>query len=160
MLVVITYDVSTIKPEGQRRLRKVAKVCKDYGQRVQFSVFECVVDPARWARVRQKLIDEIDGTFEYTGNEPFSGQITIDFTSESSGGAQDFRYKMVHDIGAGFVNLPDDVIARSSIGNTSKSVSKTFPLAAVKGDQIKPQITRNSGSSSIVTSEASFYVTQ
>jgi CRISPR-associated protein Cas2 len=60
MLVVITYDVSTIKPEGQRRLRKVAKVCKDYGQRVQFSVFECVVDPARWARVRQKLIDEID----------------------------------------------------------------------------------------------------
>ncbi len=60
MLVVITYDVSTIKPEGQRRLRRVAKVCKDYGQRVQFSVFECVVDPARWAAVRQKLIDEID----------------------------------------------------------------------------------------------------
>jgi CRISPR-associated protein Cas2 len=60
MLVVVCYDVSTIEPEGQRRLRRVAKVCKDYGQRVQFSVFECEVDPAKWAFFRQKLIDEID----------------------------------------------------------------------------------------------------
>ncbi|HAO19201.1 MAG TPA: CRISPR-associated endonuclease Cas2 [Desulfobacteraceae bacterium] len=45
---------------GQRRLRRVAKVCKNYGQRVQYSVFECLVDPALWVRVRQKLIDEID----------------------------------------------------------------------------------------------------
>ena len=60
MLVVICYDVTTIEPEGQRRLRRVAKVCKDYGQRVQLSVFECEVDPAQWAALRQKLIDEID----------------------------------------------------------------------------------------------------
>lgn len=60
MLVVVCYDVSTIEAEGQRRLRRVSKVCKDYGQRVQFSVFECVVDPAQWTRFRQKLIDEID----------------------------------------------------------------------------------------------------
>ena len=45
---------------GQRRLRRVAKACKDYGQRVQFSVFECEVDPAQWAVLRQRLIDEID----------------------------------------------------------------------------------------------------
>ena len=60
MLVVVCYDVSTLEPEGKRRLRRVAKVCKDYGQRVQFSVFECEVDPAKWAFFRQKLIDEID----------------------------------------------------------------------------------------------------
>ena len=60
MLVVVCYDVSTIEPEGQRRLRRVAKACKDHGQRVQFSVFECDIDPARWTALRQKLIDEID----------------------------------------------------------------------------------------------------
>lgn len=60
MLVVVSYDVSTMDEEGQRRLRRVAKVCKDYGQRVQFSVFECMVDPAQWVRFRDKLIKEID----------------------------------------------------------------------------------------------------
>ena len=60
MLVLICYDVSTMEPEGRSRLRKVAKVCKDYGQRAQLSVFECEVDPAQWAVLRQKLIDEID----------------------------------------------------------------------------------------------------
>ena len=43
-LILVTYDVSTIEPEGVRRLRRVAKICENYGQRVQKSVFECVVD--------------------------------------------------------------------------------------------------------------------
>jgi len=60
MLVVVSYDISTVEPEGQKRLRRVAKACKDYGQRVQFSVFECEVDPARWTVLRQRLIDEIN----------------------------------------------------------------------------------------------------
>lgn len=60
MLVVVSYDVSTVDPEGQRRLRRVAKACKNLGQRVQFSVFECEVDPAQWTRLRQRLIEEID----------------------------------------------------------------------------------------------------
>ena len=60
MLVVVCYDVSTVVPEGRRRLRRVAQACKDFGQRVQFSVFECDIDPAQWAVLRQKLIDEID----------------------------------------------------------------------------------------------------
>jgi CRISPR-associated protein Cas2 len=60
MMVVVSYDVSTIDPEGQTRLRRVAKICKNYGQRAQFSVFECEVDPAMWAFFRQKLINEID----------------------------------------------------------------------------------------------------
>jgi CRISPR-associated protein Cas2 len=60
MLVVVSYDVSTVDPEGRFRLRKVAKICKDHGQRVQFSVFECEVDPARWTFLRQKLVDVID----------------------------------------------------------------------------------------------------
>ena len=59
MMVLVSYDVA-IEDGGQRRLRRVAKVCKDYGQRVQFSVFECIVDPAQWTALRQRLINEID----------------------------------------------------------------------------------------------------
>ena len=60
MMTLVSYDVSTMDEEGQRRLRRVAKVCKDHGQRVQYSVFECIVDPAQWVKLRRKLIDEID----------------------------------------------------------------------------------------------------
>ena len=60
MFVLVSYDVSTTDPKGSRRLNRVAKACKDYGQRVQFSVFECIVDPAQWAVLKQRLIDEID----------------------------------------------------------------------------------------------------
>ena len=59
MLVLVSYDVS-IEENGQRRLRRVAKTCQDYGQRVQYSVFECIVDPAQWTVLRQRLIDEIN----------------------------------------------------------------------------------------------------
>lgn len=48
MRVLITYDVATAKPEGQRRLRRVARACADYGQRVQKSVFECQVGQTQW----------------------------------------------------------------------------------------------------------------
>jgi len=60
MLVLVTYDVSTETKEGQKRLRRVAKACENRGQRVQDSVFECLVDPAQWAALRQGLIDEIN----------------------------------------------------------------------------------------------------
>jgi CRISPR-associated protein Cas2 len=60
MLVLVSYDVSTMDPKGPHRLHKVAKACEDYGQRVQFSVFECIVDPAQWAVLKQRLIDEIN----------------------------------------------------------------------------------------------------
>lgn len=59
-MVLISYDVRTSEQGGARRLRRVARVCQNFGQRVQFSVFECVVDPAQWASLRQSLIDEID----------------------------------------------------------------------------------------------------
>ena len=55
MMVLITYDVNTTTGEGRARLRKVAKVCVNYGQRVQNSVFECLVDPAQFADLRHKL---------------------------------------------------------------------------------------------------------
>jgi CRISPR-associated protein Cas2 len=58
MMVLVSYDVS-MNENGQKRLRRVARACKDYGQRVQFSVFECNVDPAQWTMLRQRLIDEI-----------------------------------------------------------------------------------------------------
>ena len=60
MLVLVSYDVSTTDSKGPRRLNKVAKTCEDFGQRVQYSVFECIVDPAQWAVLKQRLIDEID----------------------------------------------------------------------------------------------------
>ena len=60
MLVLVTYDVATATPSGSRRLRKVAKACLDFGQRVQFSVFECEVDPAQWTQLKNRLIDIID----------------------------------------------------------------------------------------------------
>jgi len=59
MLVLVTYDVRTENKEGQRRLREVAKVCENYGQRVQYSVFECLVDPEQWIRIKQLLTDRI-----------------------------------------------------------------------------------------------------
>lgn len=60
MLVLITYDVSTETPGGQKRLRQVAKQCVNYGQRVQKSVFECMLDPAQFARLRHTLDKIID----------------------------------------------------------------------------------------------------
>ncbi|MNM49895.1 CRISPR-associated endonuclease Cas2 [compost metagenome] len=60
MLVLITYDVSTTSPTGQSRLRKVSKICQNYGQRVQNSVFECVVDAAQFAALKIKLTEAIN----------------------------------------------------------------------------------------------------
>lgn len=74
MLVVITYDVNTQDPAGKKRLRKVAKCCVDYGQRVQNSVFECVADAATVEVIKTKLIRMIDQEkdslrFYYLGNK-------------------------------------------------------------------------------------------
>jgi len=60
MLVLVTYDVTTETGAGQKRLHHVAKICKNYGQRVQKSVFECLVDPTQWAMLRQRLIEAIE----------------------------------------------------------------------------------------------------
>jgi CRISPR-associated protein Cas2 len=56
MVVLVTYDVSTVTKEGKRRLVKVAKACLDFGQRVQNSVFECQVEPAQWVALRARLL--------------------------------------------------------------------------------------------------------
>jgi len=60
MLVLITYDVSTATKQGAGRLRKVAKICQNYGQRVQNSVFECVIDATKLLVVKSQLLDAID----------------------------------------------------------------------------------------------------
>lgn len=56
MMVLVSYDVATTSSEGRRRLRKMAKTCQNYGQRVQNSVFECVLDPTFWTRFRLELL--------------------------------------------------------------------------------------------------------
>lgn len=56
-MVLVTYDVNTETREGKRRLRHVAKACENKGQRVQNSVFECLLDPAQWVELRGNLIE-------------------------------------------------------------------------------------------------------
>jgi len=58
--VLVTYDVETTTVEGKRRLREVAKICVNYGQRVQNSVFECLVDPLQFKQLKTKLLKVID----------------------------------------------------------------------------------------------------
>lgn len=55
MLMLVSYDVSTVNAAGRRRLRRVAKLCEDWGIRVQNSVFECHVDWAQWVTLRAQL---------------------------------------------------------------------------------------------------------
>ncbi len=60
MHILVTYDVSTTTPAGRRRLRRVAQACKDFGQRVQLSVFECVVGEKEIFLLRERLLGEIN----------------------------------------------------------------------------------------------------
>jgi CRISPR-associated protein Cas2 len=59
MLILVTYDVSTVEPAGRRRLRRVAQACEDYGTRVQKSVFECQVGRTEWVNLRHRLLSEM-----------------------------------------------------------------------------------------------------
>jgi CRISPR-associated protein Cas2 len=73
MLVLVTYDVSTIDLPGRRRLARVARACLDFGQRVQNSVFECQLDLTQWAQLRHRLLTLIDAEqdsvrFYFLGN--------------------------------------------------------------------------------------------
>jgi len=109
---------------------------------------------------RWKLIDPIIGEFVYLGNEDFDGSVEYDFTVVSSGGTVDFRFKWLHDLGAGYVDLTDPAEAFVTVGSDAQSITKRFPLRATKGDKIKPAITRNSGSSAITTTYATIYGNQ
>ena len=60
MWIVVAYDVNTETPKGRKRLRRVAQVCKNFGQRVQKSVFECQVNEMKFEELRRKLLGEID----------------------------------------------------------------------------------------------------
>ncbi len=60
MYILITYDVDTVSETGQKRLRQVAKVCKDYGQRVQNSVFECEVSEAQFVTLKSRIATIMD----------------------------------------------------------------------------------------------------
>jgi len=59
MLILVTYDVSTVEKAGNRRLRRVARACEDYGVRVQKSVFECQVGQTEWVQLKDRLLKEI-----------------------------------------------------------------------------------------------------
>jgi CRISPR-associated protein Cas2 len=60
MMVLIAYDVNTETSTGEKRLRTIANICENYGQRVQNSVFECLVDPAQWVVLQKRLLDTAD----------------------------------------------------------------------------------------------------
>lgn len=93
MFILITYDVNITSEDGSKRLRQVAKVCRDYGKRVQNSVFECVVTDAQFVTLRdqiRKIIqDEQDSVrFYFLGSnwkrriETLGKNNGIDFTGE------------------------------------------------------------------------------
>lgn len=63
MMMLISYDVAEDE-NGKRRLRHIAKICENYGQRVQNSVFECLVDPAQWVELKNKLLSEMNPEFD------------------------------------------------------------------------------------------------
>lgn len=74
MYVIVSYDVATTDAKGRKRLRRVAKACRDYGQRVQNSVFECSVNMAQWTALRNRLLKEFKEEedslrFYFLGNE-------------------------------------------------------------------------------------------
>ena len=60
MFVLVSYDVNTQDAAGRKRLRNIAKICQNWGQRVQYSVFECIVDPGEWAGLRNRLVSTMD----------------------------------------------------------------------------------------------------
>lgn len=60
MMMLVTYDVNTETKEGRTRLARVAKCCENWGQRVQNSVFECLLDPAQWEALKADLVERID----------------------------------------------------------------------------------------------------
>lgn len=64
MMVLITYDVSFDTEGGKRRLRQIAKICQNYGTRVQYSVFECDIDPAQWVALKSKLLSTYDDSVD------------------------------------------------------------------------------------------------
>lgn len=64
MYILVTYDVDTISESGQKRLRQVAKICKDYGIRVQNSVFECDVTETQYVRLKAELSDAMDNQLD------------------------------------------------------------------------------------------------
>ncbi len=89
MLVLITYDVNTETPAGRKRLRRIAKQCVNYGQRVQNSVFECLLDASQCVELKAKLLKLMDSKsdslrFYYLGNnydskiEHFGCKVTYD----------------------------------------------------------------------------------
>ena len=88
MLVLVTYDVNTETAAGRRRLRKVAKVCVDYGQRVQNSVFECLLDAAQYTMFKAKLTEvyaNFDG-FVALRKESVDRNIGVGTTRDNLGG--------------------------------------------------------------------------
>lgn len=62
-MMLVSYDVSEDE-EGRKRLRHIARICEDYGQRVQNSVFECLVDPAQWVELKAKLLKEMNPKYD------------------------------------------------------------------------------------------------
>jgi CRISPR-associated protein Cas2 len=60
MWIIVAYDVRTDEAKGRKRLRRVAQVCKDFGQRVQKSIFECQVDDMKFEELRRRLLREIN----------------------------------------------------------------------------------------------------
>ena len=79
MLMLVSYDVNTINPSGKRRLRRIAKICEDWGVRVQNSVFECYVDWSQWLKLKQQIESicdpDVDSLRYYNMGNNYEGKV-------------------------------------------------------------------------------------
>jgi CRISPR-associated protein Cas2 len=95
MNLLVTYDVNTLTKRGRARLRKVAKICQGYGQRVQFSVFECTVNEAQRETLRARLLDVIKPAEDSLRIYTLRGSCADVVEALGLDGYQDFRGPLV-----------------------------------------------------------------
>jgi hypothetical protein len=109
---------------------------------------------------RFKLIDDVSGTWECTSNEEVNGEITSPITAVSSGGAREFLFKWVIDRrdGNGFVDMTNSAIAMNEIGSSAGNTSFAAPISMQKTWRMKPQVTRQDGSSDLTVRYAQIYI--
>ncbi len=130
MLVLITYDVSTVERAGQRRLRRVAQACEDYGVRVQKSVFECRVGDKEWVRLRARLGANRYSVSNSVRWNPAPAKSDLTNSCRVAGGRRSKHNEWLTD--AKFSLQPVPAIRYSSLGESDAGESTKGRLSGLK----------------------------
>lgn len=97
------------------------------------------------------LVDASTGVVQYDGLDPFMGMLSFSYVGDSSGGSLPFRFKWQIDDGGGWADLPDPIEIVIEVGSSADTASAMVPVTLQSGDQLRPQVTRDSGSSDLTT---------